>query len=368
MFLKAVLIMIHISILRSEMNISDYYKRRLNEWTWLTSHNSHLNWADNGVIYLASNQNLSIDQQLNAGVRGFMFDIDLKSCTGFEKLLDTCGCEGICLCHGKCTSDSIKDGFSVKSLEYALKKIVRFLVKNKNELITLFFEDYIPETKLLQDVFDKIKSFNNLVFNPYSKEWNVVKNGWPKIGDMVKANKRILIVDDEQRALHARKRPGFIRSRDFLIQNHYEWFNDRDEWNISDISNDTLSLISPVFLTNRTSLDIDMSRCFSLHKTNNQPNWNENKILDLQAKEFSTQLSNSEKLFLFNHFYGVAAKANLMNPITVNLMNNREFVLKRLNEKCNPGVNGKKPNYIAVDFIQENTLKELIEPFNKFIY
>ena len=79
-----------------KFTLSKYYLNSyFNEWTWLTSHNSHLNWHDNSVIYLASNQNLSIDQQLKYGVRGFMLDIDYKKCNDLERLFGSCKCEGI---------------------------------------------------------------------------------------------------------------------------------------------------------------------------------------------------------------------------------------------------------------------------------
>lgn len=57
----------------NKLSTSNYGNKRLNEWTFLTSHNSQLNWADNSVIYPASNQNLSLNDQLKYGVRGFMF-------------------------------------------------------------------------------------------------------------------------------------------------------------------------------------------------------------------------------------------------------------------------------------------------------
>lgn len=73
---------------------SNYSTKRFDEWTWLTSHNSHLNWHDSSVMYLLSNQNLSIDEQLAHGVRGFMFDIDYIKCSYLDQLFSTCNCEG----------------------------------------------------------------------------------------------------------------------------------------------------------------------------------------------------------------------------------------------------------------------------------
>lgn len=270
--------------------------------------------------------------------------------------------KGICLCHGMC-SDQIKDGFSIKNFDYALKKIVNFLKKkeNRNEIVTIFLENYIDDVKKLQQVFAKVEGFNNLVFNPYSKLWNVSSKGWPKIMDMVLKNKRILIVDDEQRAYSAKAPPGFIRSRDFLIQNHYQWYNDKYEWinfNHSDLINKNLT----VGLNN--TLVLDMSRCFSLHKVNYRPNWDENNHLDLGGRENLDQPINSEKLFLFNHFFGVRALGPTLNPETELLFNTREFIYKRIEAKCNPGTMNKRPNYIALDFITNSTYKEIIEPLN----
>jgi len=106
--------------------------------------------------------------------------------------------KGICLCHGPC-SDLVKDGFHIKNFEYALKKIVDFLNKNQEEIVTIFLEDYIDDVRILQKAFNEISGFNRMVFNPYSSRWNVSEQGWPRIVDMIRENKRILIVDDEQR-------------------------------------------------------------------------------------------------------------------------------------------------------------------------
>jgi hypothetical protein len=107
-----------------------------------------------------------------------------------------------------------------------------------------------------------------------------------------------------------------------------------------------------------------MSRCFSLHKLGGHPVWNETNPLILNVTENRHSLINSEKLFLLNHFYGVAANEINIDPITVKLMNKREFILERIRKKCDPGTSGKKPNYIVLDFINKNIYKELIEPLN----
>ena len=107
-----------------------------------------------------------------------------------------------------------------------------------------------------------------------------------------------------------------------------------------------------------------MSPCFSLHRDNSGPLWYETRALNLTEKEHKDQVVNSQKLFLFNHFRGVKALTESMNPITQMIMNKPAFVMKRLEEKCYFGTQFKKPNYIALDFIEANDYADLIEPFN----
>jgi hypothetical protein len=266
------------------------------------------------------------------------------------------------LCHGECTSNSLKDGFDVKSLSYALRKIVKFLGKNPNEIVTIFLEDYLQETSKLEDVFKRVKNLTSLVFNPYAAEWDVVNKGWPRVHEMIRSNKRLLIIDDEQRGQHANKRNGIIRSRDYLLQNHYEWFNDVYDWTVTNTSDD--ELFRALDQKNLTQMELHMSRCFSFHRLNNKPNWGEGLMLNGSSKETRHQLINSDKLFLFNHFYGVSAASAFINPLTVQLMNSREFIYKRIREKCDPYTNGTKPNYISLDFIDETTYEQVIQPMN----
>lgn len=90
-----------------------------------------------------------------------------------------------------------KDGFGLKKFHYVLKLIVEFLEQNPEELVTIFLENYIVDVKKMQAVFREVQGFKELVFNPYAA--NVKEKGWPRIKDMIAANQRILIVDDEQR-------------------------------------------------------------------------------------------------------------------------------------------------------------------------
>jgi hypothetical protein len=110
---------------------------------------------------------------------------------------------------------------------------------------------------------------------------------------------------------------------------------------------------------------LEISRCFSLHRHEYEPLWYESKPLNLSSKENDEQVINKNKLFIFNHFFGVNALKTSINANTVALMNTKEFILKRLDAKCNQWVGFKRPNFIALDFIDKNTYKDVIVPMNK---
>jgi len=326
----------------------EYSNARFNEWTWLTAHNANNNPSDSGVISGVANQIFGIDTQLKYGVRGFMFDIAWKSCSFLEKLFQTCKCQGVCMCHGECDSNMFKDGFNQKPYSYALKKIVDFLKNNPNDIITIFLENYVKDFGTMKNIYDSIDGLGELIFNPNDLEWEVIEKGWPKIGDMIAKNKRLLIVDDEKRALHADYIKGVIRSRDFFIQNHYEWFQDRYEFTVDARRN--------------LRRNVTMPRCFSLHKILGEPMWSENNPLDLNSKEHLDQPLNKKKLFLFNHFIGITIVSQQLDPYKVT--NKIEFIVKRINEKCNKATGNMKPNYIALDFIDKATFQMIDQEFN----
>ena len=113
------------------------------------------------------------------------------------------------------------------------------------------------------------------------------------------------------------------------------------------------------------NVSIPIARCFSVHRIGSRPNWDEERTLNLSTREHAGQLLNSEKLFLFNHFYGVPIKAAMEGNINVlEYINSKEMLFRRLHEQCDPNTNKKRPNYIALDFIGSKTFKELIEPLN----
>ena len=101
---------------------------RLDEITFLTSHNAYANGVDGGFTFgnIAPNQSRGIVQQLNDGVRGFMLDIHQTP-------------DGAILCHNSCNGSSA----ARSRLDVDIQRIVDFLKSRPTEIVTVFLEDYV---------------------------------------------------------------------------------------------------------------------------------------------------------------------------------------------------------------------------------
>ncbi|KAK6923048.1 hypothetical protein RJ641_011352, partial [Dillenia turbinata] len=150
-----------------------------NNYTWLTTHNSYaLSGAksETGTAILApANQEDSVTNQLNNGVRGLMLDM-----YDFEN--------DIWLCHsfgGTC--------YNITAFQPAinvLKEIQAFLEANSSEIVTIFIEDYVKTANGLTNLFKK--SGLSTYWFPVSQ---MPKDGgdWPTVDDMVKQNQRLIV-------------------------------------------------------------------------------------------------------------------------------------------------------------------------------
>ncbi|KAH9318426.1 hypothetical protein KI387_020195, partial [Taxus chinensis] len=150
-----------------------------NRYSWLTTHNafSILNEQSfTGTPRVTFyNQEDTVTNQLNNGVRGFMLDM-------YDFL------EDVWLCHsfgGQC--------YNFTAFEPAvntLREIEAFLSSNPTEIVTIFIEDYVHASKGLTKVFNEAG---------LSKYWFPVskmpKNGedWPTVTDMAANNLRLLV-------------------------------------------------------------------------------------------------------------------------------------------------------------------------------
>ncbi|KAK6129009.1 hypothetical protein DH2020_037239 [Rehmannia glutinosa] len=145
-----------------------------NKYAFLTTHNAFA--IEDGLPRLTfTNQEDSVTQQLNNGVRALM--------------LDTYDFEGdIWLCHsfgGKC-----HDYTKFEPAIDTLREIEAFLSGNPSEIVTIILEDYVHTPNGLTKVF-KDAGLMKYWF-PLSK---MPKNGqdWPLVSDMVANNQRLLV-------------------------------------------------------------------------------------------------------------------------------------------------------------------------------
>ncbi|XP_062101952.1 PI-PLC X domain-containing protein At5g67130 [Humulus lupulus] len=150
-----------------------------NKYTWLVTHNSfsNVNAAPvAGVQRLTFyNQEDTVTNQLNNGVRGLMLDM-----YDFEN--------DIWLCHsfrGQC--------FNFTAFQPAinvLKEVEAFLSANPTEIVTIIIEDYVHTTKGLTNLF---------TMAGLDKYWYPVSkmpkkgNDWPTVTEMVQDNHRLLV-------------------------------------------------------------------------------------------------------------------------------------------------------------------------------
>ncbi|KAK1323375.1 PI-PLC X domain-containing protein [Acorus calamus] len=175
-----------------------------NRYSWLTTHNSFAQLglkSFTGVPRVTfDNQQDSVTDQLNNGVRGLMLDMyDFQN--------------DIWLCHsfgGNCYNfTAFQPAINV------LKEIQSFLQSNPSEIITIFIEDYVTSPQGLTKVFDAA-GLRQYWF-PVSR---MPKNGgdWPLISDMVSQNQR-LIVFTSKSAKEASE--GIAYNWRYVLENQY---------------------------------------------------------------------------------------------------------------------------------------------------
>jgi hypothetical protein len=173
---------------------------RLDQMTFLTSHNAYANGVDGGFappfINLAPNQRRGINQQLADGVRGFMLDIHQTP-------------DGAILCHNSCTLVS-----RPVALWVDIQRIVDFLAANRSEIVTVFLEDYVSAAVLRAEL-RRVQGLGDVLF----RTEGVRENGWPTRSRMLADNKRLLIFTDH--AKDGREDSGVLYQREWTVENHW---------------------------------------------------------------------------------------------------------------------------------------------------
>ena len=155
--------------------------------TFLCTHNS---FCSKGYGFFATNQSLTVTDQLEAGVRALMLDVYL--------------CKDDVYCY-----HSIPATGKILLVEVLLE-VKQFLKTNRNEVVTIIFESYI-DANSLENCF-KIANLN---------EFLLVLNGekWPLISDMIADDKRLVVFSDK--AENSSNNPWCNYVWDFCIETHY---------------------------------------------------------------------------------------------------------------------------------------------------
>ncbi|RZC61015.1 hypothetical protein C5167_022763 [Papaver somniferum] len=173
-----------------------------NKYAYLTTHNAFAidgEPSHAGVPRITfNNQEDTITQQLNNGVRALMLDT-----YDFE--------DDIWLCHsaeGKC--------HHITAFEPALdtlKEIEAFLAANPSEIVTLILEDYVKTPNGLTNVFTAAGLMK--YWFPVSK---MPRNGndWPLVSDMVANNQRLVVFTSRK---SKQQSEGIAYQWDYMVEN-----------------------------------------------------------------------------------------------------------------------------------------------------
>lgn len=184
-------------------------RRTLDQVTFLTSHNAYANGVDGGFappfVNLVPNQSRGINQQLADGVRGFMLDIHQTP-------------DGAILCHNSCTLVS-----RPVALWVDIQRMVDFLERNPEQVVTVFLEDYV-DPAVLRGELDRVDGLSDVLFRP--DRTGVRTNGWPKMADLIAANDRLLIFTDHSRSADqsaglTRDTFGVMYQKEWTVENHW---------------------------------------------------------------------------------------------------------------------------------------------------
>ncbi|XP_057787383.1 PI-PLC X domain-containing protein At5g67130-like [Salvia miltiorrhiza] len=175
-----------------------------NSYTWLTTHNAFarlgVRSATGGIILSPQNQQDSVTDQLNNGVRGLMLDM-----YDFEN--------DIWLCHsygGKCFNYT-----AFVPAKTVLNEVRAFLEANPTEIVTIIIEDYVTSPNGLTKVFNA--SGLNKYWFPASR---MPKNGgnWPIVDDMIRQNQRLVVFTSKS---SKESSEGIAYQWRYVVENQY---------------------------------------------------------------------------------------------------------------------------------------------------
>lgn len=224
--------------------------RRFDEWTWLTSHNSH---ASQEYNTLYAQQDHSIREQLDDGVRGLMLDV-----YDWEGIDD----QDLYLCHGDCgipflNPNTLGEGAAIATvavlapqvvsclgglvpacksaaltlgvyvladeiarmkLAHGLAEVRQFLDANPNEIVTLIVENYPSDADINQRLVDA--GVAGYMYDPAIDHPEGKTGCWPSTAWMVANGKRLVVMVQNPATGDL---PGrILAQRDYAVENMYD--------------------------------------------------------------------------------------------------------------------------------------------------
>ena len=144
-----------------------------NQVAFLVTHNSFSYGINFGIW--ARNQRFGVARQLKDGVRGLMLDIY----PGWNSA-------DVRLCHATCVWSGSAD------LVYTLMEVREFLETNPYEVVTIIFEDYLRNPRVLAKVFDDA-DISKFVLT--SDHWGDGID-WPTLSEMISLGRRLIVFNN----------------------------------------------------------------------------------------------------------------------------------------------------------------------------
>ncbi|MER5973368.1 PI-PLC domain-containing protein [Streptomyces sp. NPDC002055] len=280
-------------------------RRTLDQVTFLTAHNAYANGVDGGfappIVNAFPNQKRGIEQQLADGVRGFMLDVHQTP-------------DGAILCHNSCTLVS-----RPVALWVDLQRIVNFLRRNPGQFATVFLEDYVS-AEVLRGELERVDGLSDVLYRPDRE--GVHQQGWPRMADLARRGKQLLIFTDRTRAQDAggpaRSDFGVLYQQEWTVENHWS--------------------MGPGVGTSNWA-------CYS--------RW--------YGGDLNVPLTREDgafrPLFVMNHFRDV--------PITATASLDNSRLLNRAENFCAPAAR-KKPNFLAVDHYDRGSAQSAVDRLNTY--
>lgn len=279
--------------------------------TWISSHNAHANEfaaSDNVFRLLATNQQLSVYKQLKEGVRGLLLDIEYK--------------DGSLICvHAFVEFSLLRD--------LVMNEIIPFLDEDKDAIITLDFETRGVVELIRSELgvlLEQTPNFTNRIFRFNSENW-LNHTDWPTIAEMIAADQRVIILVDN--AIVTSNEMGIYFRSNVTMENHWKG---------------GLDSCSPRGLV--ANLDLP---------------WSTPYITGFDDKHWT-------RLFTMNHFCCSTGIESLyqVNPSRIGGGDNGWGVLFPRIMLCiaESKMIARKPNFIAVDWVNIGDVKEVVDYMN----